>query len=324
MESDYKSQLNNILQKASQLKLLVVGDCILDHYVWGDATRISPEAPVPIVAIEKEDYRLGGACNVALNLKSLGVASVHLVGLWGNDHSGQTLTQLLRSQGVDFPDCCLNKAAETILKTRIIVRNQQLCRLDQERYFEKSNEVLNYLESHAWNFDGVIISDYGKGTISQELVSLLEKLRKAYGFFLAVDPKPKHDIRYNGVDLLTPNRHEALELAKIEAYKKPSLDEIISQIRTYHKTSYLAITLSEDGIALCPENQSYKVFPTRSKEVFDVSGAGDTAISALTLALCVQAQPDLAAFFANVASGIVVGKMGTATVSAEEIRQYVD
>ena len=321
-----KSQINNLLRDTSSLNICVIGDCMLDHYIWGDVQRISPEAPVPVVNIDKDTYRLGGACNVALNLRQMG-CNVSLMGLVGQDPSGNMLCQLLKENGITFREEVFKREVSTIVKTRVIVRNQQLCRLDREAYFtEKQAEVLiPSLRETIQNFDAVIVSDYNKGTISQALLDLLVDLKKQKNFFLAVDPKPAHELEYSGVDLLKPNRSEALQLSGVlpKPHAAFPLDVVAKRILERYNLKYLAITLGSEGLALLNSDNEGCIYPAQDREVFDVSGAGDTALAALVVAFCLKMPMNVAATFANVASGIVVGKVGTAAVSPEELRDYV-
>jgi ADP-heptose synthase, bifunctional sugar kinase/adenylyltransferase len=321
-----KSQINNLLRNTSTLNICVIGDCMLDHYIWGDVQRISPEAPVPVVNIDKDTYRLGGACNVALNLKQMG-CNVSLMGLIGQDSAGDKLRQLLKENDIAISEASFNRDISTIVKTRVIVRNQQLCRLDRESFFteQQAEGGLSSLRDAIQNFDAVIVSDYNKGTVSQALLELLVDLKKQKNFFLAVDPKPAHELDYNGVDLLKPNRSEALQLSGVSP--KPHapfpLDSVAKRILQRYRLRYLAITLGNEGLALLNNDNEGCVYPAQDREVFDVSGAGDTALAALVVAFCLKMPMEVAATFANMASGIVVGKVGTAAVSLEELRTYV-
>ena len=321
-----KSQINNLLRNTSSLNICVIGDCMLDHYVWGDVQRISPEAPVPVVNIDKDTYRLGGACNVALNLKQMG-CNVSLVGLMGQDPAGNMLHELLKENGIAVSENIFNRDINTIVKTRVIVRNQQLCRLDRESFFteQQTERWMSSLCDMIQNFDAVIVSDYNKGTISQALLNLLLELKQQKNFFLAVDPKPAHELDYHGVDLLKPNRNEALQLSGV--LPKPHvafpLEEVSKRILERYSLKYLAITLGNEGLALLDAHNEGRIYPAQDREVFDVSGAGDTALAALVIAFCLKMPMDVAATFANMASGIVVGKVGTAAVSLEELRTYV-
>ena len=321
-----KSQINNLLRNTSSLNICVIGDCMLDHYIWGDVQRISPEAPVPVVNIDKDTYRLGGACNVALNLKQMG-CNVTLMGLMGQDSAGNTLHQLLKENSITVLKDSFNHDVNTVVKTRVIVRNQQLCRLDRESFFtEKQAECLMpLLRATIQNFDAVIVSDYNKGTVSQALLDLLIELKQQKTFFLAMDPKPAHDLDYSGVDLLKPNRSEALQLSGIS--QKPHapfpLEAVAKRILEHYHLKYLAITLGSEGLALLNTYNEGRIYPAQDREVFDVSGAGDTALAALVVAFCLKMPMEVAADFANIASGIVVGKVGTAAVSLEELQTYV-
>lgn len=321
-----KSQINKLLQATSSLNVCVVGDCMLDHYIWGDVHRISPEAPVPVVNVDKDTFRLGGACNVALNLRQMG-CNVSLIGLIGQDSAGNTLRRLLREDHItvfeDNSDCNV----DTIVKTRVIVRNQQLCRLDRETFFteKQANFLVRFLRDNIQKFDAVIVSDYNKGTISQALLDFLVSLKEENDFFLAVDPKPAHGLDYKNVDLLKPNRSEALQLSGVVPmpYEPFPLNTIAKQILDRYHLKYLAITLGHEGLALMDAGNKGCIYPAQDKEVFDVSGAGDTALAALVIAFCLKMPMGVAATFANIASGIVVSKVGTAAVSLEELRSHV-
>ena len=321
-----KSQINNLLRNTSSLNVCVIGDCMLDHYIWGDVERISPEAPVPVVNIDKDTYRLGGACNVALNLRQMG-CNVSLMGLIGQDAAGNMLHRLLEENGITVAEDNFNREISTIVKTRVIVRNQQLCRLDRESFFteKQSERLMALLRTTIQNFDAVIVSVYNKGTISQALLDLLVELKQQKTFFLAVDPKPAHELEYDGVDLLKPNRSEALQLSGVSPKPHASfpLEAVAKRILDRYHLKYLAITLGSEGLALLNADSEGRVYPAQDREVFDVSGAGDTALAALVVAFCLKMPVEIAATFANVASGIVVGKVGTAAVSLEELRTYV-
>ncbi len=297
---------------------------MLDHYLWGDVHRISPEAPVPVVKIERDTYRLGGACNVALNLKSLG-AQVELMGPIGKDTAGLQMQHLLQEAHIKIDKTNFHETIKSIIKSRVIARNQQLCRLDRDTILEETSTAYldQLLEEKIQNVNAVIISDYAKGTVTQHLLDFLIHLKNKYHFFLAMDPKPTHTLNYNGLDLLKPNQSEALLLSGLKSDKLLSVEKISEAIRQQYNIQNLAITLGEKGLALSSNKTTCRVYPTFSQEVFDVSGAGDTALAALTLAFCTNASEEAIASFANCASSIVVGKLGTATVTQEEILNYV-
>ena len=314
-------EFQRIVDVAKSLNILVVGDIMLDQYICGNVYRISPEAPVPVVAIDSDTYRLGGAANVALNLKKLG-ANVSVAGFIGNDSAGEEVLKLFDIDGIDISENCVLDDFSTTLKTRVIARGQQLCRLDRE--YNRPKNVLAHLKNEINSFekyDAVILSDYAKGAINQQVVDFVVENKKRFNFFLAVDPKPSSRIIYRDASLITPNRTEALQMAGLPSSDIDIFDSnVVTQaIRSVHGADVLAITMGKSGMIICDKSGKFELFPTESVEVFDGSGAGDTAISALTLALTAKAEINIAAKFANVAAGVVVSKIGTATVSPEEI-----
>jgi D-beta-D-heptose 7-phosphate kinase/D-beta-D-heptose 1-phosphate adenosyltransferase len=322
-----RKSVQSILQAVQSLNVLVIGDAMLDRYIFGDAERISPEAPVPVVRIEHEACRLGGACNVALNLKSLG-ANVTFLGSVGTDEAGSVLQRLLREAGISFCGENFRSDVQTIVKTRVIARHQQLCRLDREKKFSEASVATVIAQAEAFlqknAVSAVLVSDYAKGTVTQALLDKLVELKKHYSFFLAVDPKPKNKLCYNGVDLLKPNRTEALQLANFntEPNQTFSSDAVAREIFNRHSVRYLTVTLGEQGVALAENGGSIQTAPAVAKEVFDVSGAGDTALAALAVAFCAHRTPSEAIAFANLLSGIVIRKVGTAVTTPEEILVY--
>jgi rfaE bifunctional protein kinase chain/domain len=315
-----------LLKKISGLRILVVGDVMLDHYVWGDATRISPEAPVPVVDISRDTFTAGGAGNVALNLAALG-ARCTLAGHFGRDESGRQLAGILAEKAITT--ISTPGSGGTIVKTRVLVQHQQLCRLDREAapdaYRIPPAKVAALLGPAIKAADAVILSDYAKGLLGSELVQQVTELCRAAGTFLALDPKPKHALSFHGLDLITPNRKEAAQLAGLELSPHAPFPaaEICRRLHERYGTRNLVITLSEDGLLLSREGTVVKQIPTAAREVFDVSGAGDTSIAALVLALAAGADLETAAHFANAAAGVVVGKIGTATVTPGELVAYV-
>ena len=315
-----------LLGKIAGRRILVVGDVMLDHYLWGDATRISPEAPVPVVEVKRDTYVPGGAANVALNCASLG-AKTAVAGYIGEDDAGARLMQLLRESGVK----AIRTAgqAHTIVKTRVIIQRQQLCRLDREAapgaYQMDAADAVRLLRRPIAEADAVVISDYAKGLVTNELIAAVAAEAHARGKFVALDPKPKRSIHFTDLDLITPNRREAAQLADVPWSGDTPFpaEEICRIIHERHRVKYLVITLSEDGLLLSREGRVLQQIPTAAREVFDVSGAGDTSIAGLVLALSAGADLETAAHFANAASGVVVGKIGTATVTPAELLAYV-
>lgn len=315
-----------LLKKISGLRILVIGDVMLDHYVWGDATRISPEAPVPVVEIKRDSYTPGGAANVALNCVALG-AKASIAGFMGDDDAGRHLRSLLTDLGVK--PVATPGSGMTILKTRVILQSQQLCRLDRESapstYRVPAAEMARLLAKEIAACDAVIFSDYAKGLLTDDVVATITAKARAAGKWVALDPKPKNPLRFSDLDLITPNRREAAQLAGIElsSHEPFPAAEICQRLHERYRIRNLVITLSEDGMLLSRDGKVVKQIPTAAREVFDVSGAGDTSIAALVLALAAKADLETAAHFANAASGVVVGKLGTATVSPAELLQYV-
>ena len=312
--------MKKVLERIKNLNILVFGDVMLDRYVNGEVSRISPEAPVPVIRIREEKSVPGGAANVALNLASLG-ASVETVGWFGKDEQGDQLVEILSKRKIEVDSRCRFSSAPTISKSRITSSNQQICRVDRESNAESYSLGLDQFGSllleKAGNADAVIISDYGKGFVTNEALELL----KGSARFLAVDPKPSRPIDYACPDLLTPNRFEALEMVGMsrESHVSFPRDEVIEKIFEHFSPKMLAVTLGSEGMLLAEKGKVKSLIPTSAREVFDVSGAGDTVIASLTLGLVVGETFEDSAQLANLASGIVVGKVGTATVTPQEI-----
>jgi len=312
-----------------RLSVLVVGDVMLDRYLWGDIRRISPEAPVPVVEIARETHTAGGAANVAHNLAALGVRC-ELVGVVGHDASGVELQALLQQQKIAFDPRLTRRATPTITKTRIIAQRQQLCRLDKEEapeaYALADAGLLGLLAEKAARHHAVILSDYAKGVISQQVIDTLREVRATRQTFVALDPKPIRPLEIGGLDLLTPNYGESLQLSGLTAFgrKGPAAEEIAAAVLARHNPRFLVMTMGEKGMLLCPRQGATRHFPTVVHQVADVSGAGDTVISTLTAALAAGVDPEEAVHIANAAAGIVVTKLGTATVTRAELLQALD
>lgn len=320
------SQSRALLKKIAGRRVLVIGDVMLDHYIWGNATRISPEAPVPVVEVSRDSYVPGGAANVALNCTSLGASSV-LSGCMSEDEAGRRLRGLLDERGIkSIPTRC--KGA-TIIKSRVILQHQQLCRLDREdlpgAYKVDPAEALRRLRREISQCDAVILSDYAKGVISDDLIATVCAAAQKAGKLVALDPKPKRPMQFQGLDLITPNRSEAAQLAGVD-WKQGlpfPAEEVCAKIHEKHRVKHLVVTLSEDGLLLGNAGKVMKIIPTAAREVADPSGAGDTSLAAMVLALAVGAELETAAHFANAAAGVVVGKLGTATVTPDELVAYI-
>jgi D-glycero-beta-D-manno-heptose-7-phosphate kinase len=320
-----------LLENFSRLRVLVVGDIMLDHYVWGDVSRISPEAPVPVVLVERDSYTAGGAANVAHNLSSLGL-SVELIGIVGDDEAGRCLRCLLAEKNVTAARCVVSSNAPTIVKTRVMARKQQVCRIDREgpraHYIQEAESGM-LAQVHTAMDEGVqavIVSDYAKGAISQGVLDGILQAARARQILVAVDPKPERRLTMRGVGLLTPNRHEALELAGLPepvAGESYPLAAVCARIHENYTPAMLVVTLGADGMALSRGGRVEQVIPTAAREVYDVSGAGDTVIATLTAALAAGADLEKAVHLANQAAGVVVSKIGTAVVTPEELQRQV-
>jgi len=328
--------LNKIINKFPRARILVLGDLILDEYIWGDVARISPEAPVPVVWAKKRSYVLGGAANVANNIRSLN-ARVCLCGVVGRDKNSEILTSQLSKQGISQQGILMLNKRHTTVKTRIIAGHQQVVRLDWEHTesLPQSTNVklYNFIEKNINKFHAIIVEDYGKGVINPWLARRVITLAKKKGRIITVDPKEEHFQYYFGTTSITPNRKEtesAVRNLKIQdttntfrinidrLTDNKALSRAGRELLKYLKLDSLLITLGEDGMCLF-EGKHTTHIPTQAQEVFDVSGAGDTVIAAFTLGLACGASRLEAAHIANFAAGIVVSKIGTAVITRKEL-----
>ena len=316
------NKIKNKVENFRNTKVLVIGDLILDEFLWGDVSRISPEAPVPVVWVKKESFMPGGASNVANNLSSLG-AQVHLVGVIGDDERGAILKGELEQKGVNTAGIITDDSRPTILKTRVVAQHQQVVRIDKERVDPLSagivSKLVRYIESIMKDMDAVIIEDYGKGVITSALLSKVIPSAKRYNKIISVDPKEENFKYYRGVSVITPNNHEASKAVGFKIKDNVTLVEAGKSLLKKLKCKIALITLGENGMAVFQKNKPMKQIPTVAQEVFDVSGAGDTVIASYTLSLAAGADPIMAAHIANCAAGIVVGKVGIAVVTPDEL-----
>ena len=320
--------LPDLLKKMAGTRVLVIGDLMLDHYIWGDVHRISPEAPVPVIHAARDTWTAGGAANVALNLANLGVQT-SVLGHLADDEAGHRLAGILAERKVHLIRPPVPGGTATIIKTRVLARSQQLCRIDREgaREAYRLDDTPGFaaqLEQALTGTHAVILSDYAKGVVTQPLVDrLLAAATSTPGLLIAVDPKPSRRLLLPRAGLLTPNRSEALELAGLpephpgEAYP---LEEVCCRIHEAYHPHLLVITLGAGGMAICREGQVTERLPTEAREVFDVSGAGDTVIATLTAALAAGSDDSSAARLANAAAGTVVAHMGTVPVQYAELQ----
>jgi D-beta-D-heptose 7-phosphate kinase/D-beta-D-heptose 1-phosphate adenosyltransferase len=315
-----------ILKKFAQLRIVVIGDIMLDHYIMGDATRISPEAPVPVVSVSRDTYVPGGAANVANNFAGLGVPTT-LIGSYCDDPESRLLNDVLSSRGIQLSPIGQKDGATTILKTRVIVQRQQLCRIDREA--KPAAYTLDHLmaDPHFLELissaDAILFSDYAKGVIDDTLLQTIRTHLQALPKqpLLVVDPKPKRHLNLSGMALMTPNRMEALQMAGFDSSPDADFDDeaVCEAIFKAHNPQKLVITLGAEGMLLGENGKIIGRIATEAREVFDVSGAGDTVISVLAAALASGESLDTAARLANRAAGVVVGHLGTAPISAEEL-----
>ncbi len=323
------ARVRQLLSAAGRARVIVLGDVMLDQFLWGKVARISPEAPVPVVEFERESFIPGGAGNVARNLAHLRAAT-ELLGVSGRDDAAGLLRQLLSREGVGCSGILTCPNRLTSIKTRIVAHRQQVVRVDRETAGdvdeETTNRLLAALDKSLQRADALILGDYAKGVITQRLLDETRRLCRARGVWLSVDPKPAHRLDLSGLSLLTPNRREAFELAGLPDHSNgaaPSTDaallRVADKLLTELQPALLLITLGEQGLLLCQRGQRPFHVPTAAREVFDVSGAGDTLIASFTLAIVAGASPVEAAFFSNHAAGVVVGKVGTATVTPREL-----
>ncbi|MEW6674474.1 MAG: D-glycero-beta-D-manno-heptose-7-phosphate kinase [Nitrospirota bacterium] len=311
-----------ILKEFEKKKILVIGDLILDRYIWGKVNRISPEAPVPVVEVTDENFLLGGASNVANNIIALG-GHVTIVGVAGNDRAGEVLTNILEEKGIQCGGV-FRCSRPTTVKTRVIAHNQQVVRFDREDKAKVDGKILrglmDYISKVMSNHDAVIISDYKKGVVSSELVKEIVKLSKKEKIFVSVDPKIGHFHYYKNVSLITPNVMEAYAASGIEIKDEKSLINAGRALLRKISCNAVLITRGEHGMSLF-EKKNIVHIPTVARNVYDVTGAGDTVIAAFTLAYAAGARMEEAAVIANHAAGIVVAEVGTAVATKEQLRR---
>ncbi|CAN5533507.1 D-glycero-beta-D-manno-heptose-7-phosphate kinase [soil metagenome] len=322
-------RIQHLLDHGRKQRLLVIGDVMLDEFVWGKVTRISPEAPVPVVVVQSESCYPGGAANVARNLRPF-CNYVQISGIVGSDSFAKQLKSILAEEGIATDGLIESSEMPTIVKTRIIARQQQVVRVDRETRIAVPTAVLEAAYESIGKLlpeiDGVIFEDYGKGYLTQEFVDRVTKMVLDAGKVLTADPNPGNPLQWKGATTVKPNRSEAFAMvgkadpgAEDNPLADKPLQEVGATLLDRFATPSLLITLGEHGMILFEKGQPPFHTPTRAQEVFDVSGAGDTAIALFTLALCAGATPREAAEISNHASGVVVGKLGTATLTPEEL-----
>ena len=322
-------RVRQILDATLNARILVIGDLMLDQFVWGSVRRISPEAPVPVVEFERESFMPGGAANVARNLTALQVPT-ELFGIVGHDETARKLKQLLVEQSVVCEGVIGDRTRPTSIKSRIIAHHQQMVRVDREATDPLDSKtlrrLLEALGHRIYQADAVIVGDYGKGVVTQTMLNQVKQICRERGVWLSLDPKPVNRLDLSGLSLITPNRKEAFELAgKDDRTRRPeplndaALLEVANTLLEKLQPALLLITLGDQGMLLCRRGEKPFHIPTVAQEVFDVSGAGDTVIASFTMAIAAGASPIEAAIISNHAAGVVVGKIGTATLTQEEL-----
>jgi D-beta-D-heptose 7-phosphate kinase/D-beta-D-heptose 1-phosphate adenosyltransferase len=316
-------RLQDLVGRFPGRRLVVLGDLMLDHYLWGRCDRISPEAPVPVVEIERESSSLGGAGNVAANLTALGARPV-LVGLLGDDSRAAQLLEAFAARGVDTRALVRDATRPTTIKTRILAQHQQVVRADWESRADVAGDalaaMLEALSREIPQAEGLVVSDYGKGVITRPVLEHAIGLARAAGVPVSVDPKESHIDAYRGVSILTPNQHEAGWVMGRRVTDEASLMEVGWGLQKRLDADCALVTRGPDGMSLFERSGRYTHLPTVAREVYDVTGAGDTVVSVVALALAAGADYPEACCLANHAAGIVIREVGTAACSPAQLR----
>jgi len=322
-----RSRLDAILDRFTGRRIAVLGDCMLDRYLWGRVERISPEAPVPVVEVERESISLGGAGNVAANLRALGAVPI-LCSVVGDDEDGRRLANELESRGVEIRALTTDLGRPTTVKTRIIAHAQQVVRADRESRADLSGDSLRGLvaaiERELADCEGLVVSDYGKGVIHPGTLAPSLAAAHAREVPVGVDPKESHIESYRGVSILTPNQHEAGYVQGRRIVDESTLLEVGWGLQKRVDAEAVLITRGPQGMSLFERGGRYTYLPTVAREVYDVTGAGDTVVGTVTLALAAGADYPSACFLSNHAAGQVIREVGTATCTVAEIRASLD
>jgi len=309
--------LKKLVDKFRKRKIAVVGDVMLDHFIWGESTRMSPEAPVPVVLISRETRMPGGAGNVAVNIASLG-GEVFIAGFLGKDQAGDFLLKDLKKRGVHTEGLVSSAEHPTTQKSRVLSANQQVVRIDREKKTpidpKTEKRIIGFIADNIAGWDGIVVSDYAKGCITPTLAKVMINLARKKKKFIVCDIKPANTVYFKNATLITPNRHEALAMAGTNDLKKAG------RILQDKLKCHVLITQGKEGMTLFTGNRA-EYFPAQAEEVFDITGAGDTVIAIVALALAAGASLKDAAFLANCGAGVVVGKAGTSALTPQELKQ---
>jgi len=308
-------------------RVLVIGDIILDEYIWGDVSRISPEAPVPIVEILRDEKRLGGAANVVHNIVSL-KGQADLCGVVGDDIYGRDVIKSIKALGLKTDGITKDSGRCTSIKSRVLGHNQQMMRIDREKKCAVDNDItkkiLRFLKDSIKLIDAIIIADYGKGVITPSLMKGVRDLTADTNIIIGVDPKPVNFDYYHGIDVITPNHHEAEAFCRFEIVDEESLIRAGRKMLDELDCRSVLITRGKDGMTLFENSKKPEFIPTEARKVFDVSGAGDTVIATFCLGLASGMDFTSAAIVSNIAAGIVVGEVGTSVVRVDELKKAID
>lgn len=326
LPSALRNRLAEAILSFPRCRIFVIGDLMLDTFIWGDVNRISPEAPVPVVEVREETRLLGGTANVVHNVASLG-AQASAAGTIGDDLSGKRMVELFREIGVSADGLVIEEGRPTTTKTRIIAQNQQVVRFDREwrRPMRGTTleKILGYVHDRIPQVDALIVSDYAKGMVTQEMMDGIRALRRQTGIPVVVDPKVRQVELYRGMTMVTPNHHEASRMADREIHDEESLGEAGRLLIQKLECEMLLVTRGKHGMRLFLNDGTTEDIPTVARHVYDVTGAGDTVLAAVTLGMAAGLSPVEAAILANIAAGIVVGEVGTATVSAAQLLDVI-
>jgi D-beta-D-heptose 7-phosphate kinase/D-beta-D-heptose 1-phosphate adenosyltransferase len=317
------ARLRGLVRRFAGTRVLVIGDLMLDQFVWGDVSRISPEAPVPIVRVRKQEGRAGGAGNVVTNVLALG-GRADACGFVGDDLAGRALCGALATAGGGLPGVVRSRSIGTTAKTRVIAHSQQVVRFDQDPDdggvpARLAQKLRAWVTTNARRYAVIVVSDYGKGVVTPELLHDLAALRRRHGFEYVIDPKRPNFAHYRGASLMKPNLGEASVAAGIDIADRASLDQAGAELLHRWEADAILISRGEQGMTLFKPRSRAHHFPTAAQEVYDVTGAGDTVLATCALALAAGGSFEEAARLSNHAAGVAVGKVGTATVSAREL-----
>ncbi len=324
---DYdRNELIKYIHRFPETKVLVIGDIIMDEYIWGDVSRISPEAPVPVVEVKQETKMLGGAANVINNIASLGGRPI-LCGVIGDDPTGEEIVERIKGLDLVYDGIIFESERYTSIKTRVVAHNQQVVRFDRESRKEirpeSKDRLLAFVKESLDKLDAIVVADYGKGVISAQLMKGLRDIVLGSDIILAVDPKTDNFEYYKGVDLITPNHHEAGAFCGIHIIDEETLIQAGRHMLSELNCRSVLITQGKDGMTLFENGGEICHIPTVSRKVYDVTGAGDTVISTFCLGLASGMDLKSAAIISNFAAGIVVGEVGTSTVKAHELEKVI-